>query len=111
MSFSPVLNVSDLPIGKKRHVKIDGSNVCVYHLPDGFIAVENRCSHAGSPLCEGKLLDDGVIQCPLHGAKFSVQTGQVLGLPATSPIRTYPVKVEDDRVFVDTHEEHPQQQS
>jgi 3-phenylpropionate/trans-cinnamate dioxygenase ferredoxin subunit len=32
--------------------------------------------------------------CPLHGSVFDVRTGEVLNLPATEPVRTYPVKVE-----------------
>ena len=42
----------------------------------------------------------GVLTCDWHGASFDVCTGRVLGLPATSPLRTYDTRVEDGRVFV-----------
>jgi nitrite reductase/ring-hydroxylating ferredoxin subunit len=38
--------------------------------------------------------------CALHEARFCLRTGKVLSPPATVPLRTYPVRVEDGEVFV-----------
>ncbi len=41
------------------------------------------------------------IECPAHGSRFNVQTGQITGLPAVIPARVYPVTVEGDDVYVE----------
>jgi 3-phenylpropionate/trans-cinnamate dioxygenase ferredoxin component len=40
------------------------------------------------------------ITCPVHGAKFNLETGAALNLPATKPIATYPVRVAGDWIEV-----------
>jgi Rieske Fe-S protein len=40
-------------------------------------------------------------KCPYHGSFFDIKTGHVLSLPASRPLKTYPVKVVDDEVFVE----------
>jgi 3-phenylpropionate/trans-cinnamate dioxygenase ferredoxin subunit len=51
-------------------------------------------------LGEGYLLGDE-IECPRHGARFDVRTGEVKVLPAIVPVPTFDVKVEGDDVYVD----------
>ena len=41
------------------------------------------------------------MECALHLAKFDLKTGAALCLPATVGVRTYPVKTENEQVFVD----------
>jgi 3-phenylpropionate/trans-cinnamate dioxygenase ferredoxin subunit len=38
--------------------------------------------------------------CPRHGAYFDVTTGAALTLPAIMPVRTYPLRVEGDEIFL-----------
>lgn len=42
-----------------------------------FVAYENRCPHWSVPIGEDSFLDDtgSVILCPMHGARFEVETG------------------------------------
>ena len=47
--------------------------------------LEDVCTHDGGPLSEG-CFDGGTLACPRHGAKFDVQTGEALTMPATQPI-------------------------
>lgn len=71
------------------------------HEEDGkFYAVEIWCSHQKVSLMNGDL-EDHELMCPLHGACFDIRTGKHLCLPAVKPIKSYPVKVEDDKIFVD----------
>ena len=58
------------------------------------------CSHAEVSLSEGEV-DDGEIECWLHGSRFDLRTGQPTGLPATEPVPVYPVKIDGDDVLVD----------
>ncbi|MEM8817178.1 MAG: Rieske 2Fe-2S domain-containing protein [Pseudomonadota bacterium] len=63
-------------------------------------AVENLCSHAFARFDEGRLR--GVrLMCPLHGACFDIRDGRALGMPASGPIRSFPVTILDERVLVD----------
>jgi 3-phenylpropionate/trans-cinnamate dioxygenase ferredoxin subunit len=41
------------------------------------------------------------IECPKHNGRFDIPTGQAKGAPACINLKTYPVKVEAGRVFVD----------
>jgi 3-phenylpropionate/trans-cinnamate dioxygenase ferredoxin subunit len=43
---------------------------------------------------------DYVVECPRHGSEFDLQTGSPLSLPATSPVPTYRVSVEDGMVYL-----------
>ena len=45
-------------------------------------------------------VEDGTIECWLHGSRFDLRTGKPCGLPATKPVATYSVTVEGDDVLV-----------
>ncbi|WP_432558086.1 non-heme iron oxygenase ferredoxin subunit [Granulicoccus sp. GXG6511] len=64
-----------------------------------FYALDNTCSHALASLAEGWVEDD-CIECPLHAAAFSLETGEALSLPATEPVGTHAVEVRDGEVWV-----------
>jgi 3-phenylpropionate/trans-cinnamate dioxygenase ferredoxin subunit len=51
-------------------------------------------------MSEGYIEDDGSVECPLHAARFCLKSGNALCLPATDPIKTHAVCVENDQVFV-----------
>ena len=43
-----------------------------------------------------------IVVCPRHGAQFDLKSGRRSRLPAYLPVRTFPVRVEDGVVKVDT---------
>lgn len=69
--------------------------ITVFRDGDGFFALDDTCSHAEASLSEG-YLEDGCIECPLHGALFRLSDGAALSLPATRPVRAHRVAVVDD---------------
>ncbi|MFP4510322.1 MAG: non-heme iron oxygenase ferredoxin subunit [Spirochaetaceae bacterium] len=73
--------------------------VAIFRLDDGIYATDNSCSHEYSPLCDGMVVD-GDVYCPKHGSRFDIRTGAVKDFPATRPVKTYEVKVEDGFVWV-----------
>jgi 3-phenylpropionate/trans-cinnamate dioxygenase ferredoxin subunit len=76
--------------------------IAVYRLEDGFYATEDTCSHAQASLAAGDIdLEECTVECPYHASLFEIRTGRVLSLPANRPLKTYPVKVEGDDVFVE----------
>ena len=62
-------------------------------------ALDAVCSHEGGPLEEGTL-EGYEIECPWHGSKFDVRTGEVTNPPAEIPQLSYEVKVENDKILV-----------
>jgi len=76
--------------------------IAVYRLNDGFYATDDTCTHAEASLAAGDVdLEECAVECPYHGSFFDIKTGHVLSLPASRPLKTYPVKIVDDEVFVE----------
>ncbi len=73
--------------------------IALYKLEDGIYATENSCSHEYSELSEGIIMGSDVY-CPKHGSRFDIRSGAVKDLPATRPVKTFEVKVEDGVVYV-----------
>ena len=114
MGFQKVASEGEIPAGSHLPFNLDGENIAVYHLQDGYFATQLKCTHMGASLKKGKLLDGHKIQCPLHRARFDVRTGEVVdwanfppGIQLVNMVRkpkalkTYPVKVENGEVLVD----------
>lgn len=85
----------DLPPGTMRTIRAGNREVLIVHLADGYHAVDDTCTHAYCSLGQGWLEDD-IVECPCHGATFDVRTGAALTLPATRPLRVYPVRALPD---------------
>lgn len=76
--------------------------IAVFRLGDGFYATEDTCSHAQSSLAAGEVdLEECTVECPYHASLFDIKTGRVLSLPASKPVRTFPVTIVGDEVFVE----------
>ena len=67
--------------------------VAVYNVDGSFYATDNACTHKQGPLNEGTL-DGCLVECPWHGSKFDVRTGQVTLGPAKQPLKTYRVTLD-----------------
>jgi 3-phenylpropionate/trans-cinnamate dioxygenase ferredoxin subunit len=65
-----------------------------------FYAIDDTCTHAEVSLSEGDI-DGCEIECWAHGSRFDLRTGAPHELPAMTPVRTYPIRVEGDAVLVD----------
>jgi 3-phenylpropionate/trans-cinnamate dioxygenase ferredoxin component len=95
------MTTGQLGRGQLARLELHGSVICVARTAtDEIYAVEDRCSHEAGSLSEGTL-DGSEIECPLHSSVFDLRTGAVLGPPARSGIKTYPVVVIDGRVLVE----------
>jgi len=94
-----VARVGEIPVGGVKVVRLEDQPVALFHLEDGYYAMDDLCTHDGGPLAEGTL-EGAVIECPRHGARFDVRSGAVLGLPATAPVPTYQVRIEGDEIQV-----------
>ena len=97
--FQPCLPVAELGDNATRAHMIGGTRIVLCRHDGVVYAIEDRCSHADEPLACGRVRN-GWIACPAHGARFDLATGEVLGPPATAPIRTYAVRVVEGIVEV-----------
>ena len=100
MTLQAIATTDAVPRGQVRVFDVGGRSIAVANVDGTFYAIDNVCTHDRGPLGEGTLVGDQV-ECPRHGARFDVKTGQVRALPAVRPVRTYPVKLSGDEVQVD----------
>lgn len=100
--FVKAATVDELPPGQRKLVEIDGVRVAIFNLDGELYAIEDVCTHDGGPLVEGEILNGHEVQCPRHGARFDIRTGEALSMPAFTPTETYEVRVEDGEVWVES---------
>lgn len=67
--------------------------------PEGLIAVNPTCPHAGCTVTWET--DQQKFVCPCHDSEFG-SDGKVLEGPATEPLTSYEVKLEGDSILVKT---------
>lgn len=84
----------------QKRVEIDGHAYALFKIKEEVYALDDICSHEYSRLSEGEIWDDEVY-CPKHGSRFEIKSGRVRSFPATEPVNTYPVKVEDQQIYID----------
>jgi 3-phenylpropionate/trans-cinnamate dioxygenase ferredoxin component len=73
----------------------------IYRDPEGaFFATDGRCTHENVHLADGLVMDE-TIECPKHNGRFNYKTGAALRAPVCVNLRTYPVRVNGDRVEID----------
>lgn len=73
-------------------IELDGEKIALFRAEGGFYALSDTCTHRGGPLSEGEV-EGAEVTCPWHRAKFDLRTGAVLGPPAQTGVKSYPVKV------------------
>jgi len=91
--------LSDLPDEGALGVDIGDVPVAVVRAEGEVFALHDVCSHEGVPLSEGDIYDH-TVECYLHGSCFDLRTGKPTGPPATKPVPTYRVKIENGDVYV-----------
>lgn len=94
-----VAAVKDVREGAALCVKADEKALALFLVNGAWRAIDNACPHAGGPLCEGEVAD-GVVTCPWHGSQFTIETGAIVHGPAKTGVKSYPVEVRGDDVYV-----------
>lgn len=92
--------VDELPPGQAY--VIEGENpIAVFNAGGTLFAIDDTCSHAKFSLSEGDI-EGETVECVMHTSRFCLRTGRALTPPATRPVRTYTVVVEDGDIYVET---------
>ncbi len=99
VNWARVCTVGELGPGEATTLDVQPP-IAVFNVDGSFYAIDDTCTHETFSLAEG-YLEGTQVECPLHFARFDLETGDALCAPATVGVRTYPVKTEDDEVLVD----------
>ena len=97
-------SLNDVPDEGAIRVELDGRPICIARSQGEVFAISDICSHADVSLSEGDV-EDGTVECWLHGSRFDLRTGKPTGLPATQPVPVYPVKIDGDDILVSVAKE------
>lgn len=101
MAWIPVCDMDDIAEEDVTRFDCGSATYAVYRSPeDKFYATDGLCTHEAIHLADGLVLGD-VIECPKHNGRFDYKTGQAKGAPVCVNLKTYPVKVEDGKVFIE----------
>ena len=99
VEFVNVASVDELADGERLIFEIGDLPVALFSLGGHYYAIADLCSHDDGPVAEGEL--EGLeIVCPRHGARFNMETGEALTLPAVVDIPVYPVRVVGDDIQI-----------
>lgn len=99
-NWTDVSAFDDVPEEDVLGIETAGKDVALYNVDGEVYATDNICTHGHARLCDG-FLEGFEIECPLHQGKFDIRDGLPTCQPVTAAVRTYPVKIENGRVFVD----------
>jgi nitrite reductase/ring-hydroxylating ferredoxin subunit len=89
-----------VPLNGMKRVVVEGLGpVCVYHIPAGYFATEDTCTHGLADLSDGTI-EDGLVICPYHGGAFDIATGEPALAPCTEPLRTYRIELAGEDLVI-----------
>ena len=98
--FVKVARTDEIEPGQAKIVDVKGKQIALFNVGGEYFAIDNMCTHEEASLAEGEV-SGYEVTCPLHGAKFDVRSGGVLGPPAYDDVASYPVRVSGGDVEVD----------
>jgi nitrite reductase (NADH) small subunit len=91
-------------------VKLGDVQIAVFNFgKDEWYAVQNQCPHQQQMVLSRGLIGDAngepKVSCPLHKNSFSLCTGEHLGGNTEWKLKTFPVKVEGEAVWLEVSQE------
>ena len=91
--------IGDLGPGEMKVIEDGTVRILLANVGGKLLAVSDRCPHADAPLSDG-MLEGEEIECPWHGSRFNLKSGEVTQSPAEEGIPIYEVKVDGENVLV-----------
>lgn len=90
----------DVAPGQSLQVDAEGlPALAVYNLEGEYYVSNNMCTHGMAWMTDGYVEGDEV-ECPFHGGRFNIRTGEPTAFPCVVPLQTYPVTVVDGDVCI-----------
>ena len=91
--FVTTIKTSEIPVGGVSAIDVRGTRVAVANVGGTYYAFDDACTHEQCSLAEEGELAGTTLTCTCHGSEFDVRTGGVLGPPAATGVKSYPVKL------------------
>jgi nitrite reductase/ring-hydroxylating ferredoxin subunit len=98
--FVKVATKAEISDQSAKLIKIGNKRIALFNLGGQFFAIDDTCSHADGPLSEGEIEGEEV-ECPWHGSRFNIKTGEVTAEPAGENVGRYNVRVTGDDLEVE----------
>ena len=95
-----VASIKEIALGQAISVGLDGKSIALFNVQGKIFAVDNECTHAGGPICEGEV-SGTTVTCPWHGASFNLTNGEVLKAPASDNLNCYKVIIDGDDIKIE----------
>lgn len=92
-------SADDVIEGDVVAIRVDGREIALYEVEGELYATDNLCTHGAARMSDG-FLEGRFIECPLHQGRFDVCTGKAQCAPLTEDIKTFPVRIENQRVML-----------
>jgi 3-phenylpropionate/trans-cinnamate dioxygenase ferredoxin subunit len=89
----------ELAPGAMKRIDVRGRRILLANVDGRLCAADDTCTHEEASLSTG-VLQGELVKCPLHGSRFNVRTGEALEEPAEENLRTYPVRLEGERILI-----------
>lgn len=100
MPWVPVMAADAVPADEMVAAKVAGRDIALARVAGALHAFEGICTHQYALLSDG-VIEDGCVECPVHGGRFDLLTGRAVAPPAMVPLRIYRVKLEAGQVLVE----------
>ena len=102
MGLMKACDLSDVEDGEIFKAEIDGVGpVAVYRVGDELFATDDTCTHGQASLADDGYIEDGKVICSWHDGAYDLRTGEPAALPCMLALKTYPVTVDGDEVFIE----------
>lgn len=111
-----VCTTDQLESGKAFIARVNNVEIGVFLKGEKAYAVRNICPHKLAPVCKGTQggtmlpsdpcdydygLYDQILKCPWHGWEFDITSGEALFGISNRKVKTYPVFIQGNQVFVE----------
>lgn len=96
--WQEVLALDALADGTTRMIEAAGRGLILSRFGESVSCFENACAHMGMAMDGGEIAD-GILTCPYHGFRYSLESGECLTAPEVQ-LQPVPVRVSGARIEV-----------
>ena len=108
MTGKKLCSISEIPNNGVKTFKLKNKDIAIFNVEGEFFAIDRKCTHLKGNLAKGKI-DGKTIQCPLHGAIFNLETGELTNPPGTlagwfkkaKHTNVYKVNIKNEELFIE----------
>ena len=98
----------DFPVNEPKGLRLCNRPVLLWRTAEGKLtAFDDRCVHKRMPLSQGRVLSDGVLECPYHGFCYDgagncvrIPSQLDLPIPTRAKLRPFPLVEQDGLAWV-----------